>query len=70
MRLRLRVGVRVRVRVRVRGRVQLPLMLTDGLQRLDAEEVLTRELETRLPPGRGGWGWVGVDGVGGVSRAP
>jgi len=38
--------------------VERPLKLTDGLQRLDAEEVLARELETRLAHGEG-WGWEG-----------
>ena len=41
----------MRVKVRVRVRVRLPLELADGLQRLDAEEVLSRELEAPLSRG-------------------
>ena len=61
--------VKVRVRVWVGGGVGMglgverPLELTDGLQRLDAEEVLARELETRLAHGEG-WGGRGGGGRG------
>ena len=51
VRVRVRVWVWVWVWVWVRARVRLPLELADGLQRLDAEEVLPRELEAALPRG-------------------